>query len=253
MYPELLINGNLTNAINREFKQLRSTLKAENETGQKIPFAYARIEHNNKFLEICIAADKKLYLPDFWHDGVCLADGATNSISQLAKAVDYWLNNDVSTQALSKAFNFIKPNDKAEAFDENREIEYSWQRLFTVNDWAGLNQFISLASKDEILGNLFPFTSLYTLCFSKCTGYPFDTTDLPNVTAVQYANFALHPSAPERLTIKRDASFGDDIIYIVTKHKGEYVGQGTATEALRMIHSILPGDIGPARKGTAED
>jgi hypothetical protein len=73
---------------------------------------------------------------------------------------------------LAEKYSFVQPNEKAIAFDENKEVEYIWNCLL-LDDSLGLSEFIKLASKDEILSKLFPFTSLYTLCFSRCTGYPY--------------------------------------------------------------------------------
>lgn len=254
MYPELEKVGGLANAINLEFEKLKSTLKvAVDENYGKIPVTYARVEEGNKFSQIYIAAEEKLYLPDFWREGACLAHGSIDSISDLAQAVHYWLTQNVSTQELSKQFNFVQPNCKAEAFDKNKEVEYTWKRLVSEDDSLELKEFIDLASKDEVLNKLFPFTSLYTLCFSKCTGFPFDTTDLPNVTPIEYIHFALPKNTSEYAKVRQVASTTNSKLYVVTKNKTQYVGEGNAFESLKIVRDNLPNDIKPARKGTADD
>lgn len=254
MYPELEKMGGLANAINLEFEKLHSTLKVVgDENNDKIPVTYARVENGNKFSQIYLAAEEKLYLPDFWRDGVCLAHGSIASISDLAQAVLYWLTQNVSTQELSKQFNFVQPNDKAKAFDENKEVEYMWKCLVSEDDTLGLKEFIDLASKDEFLNKLFPFTSLYTLCFSKCTGFPFDTTDLPNVTPIEYIHFALPKNTSEYAKVRHVASASNNKLYVITKNKTQYVGEGNAIESLKIVRDNLPNDIKPARKGTADD
>lgn len=254
MYPELKKVGGLANAINLEFEKLHSSLKVVvDKNYDKIPVTYARVENGNKFSQIYLAAEKKLYLPDFWRDGVCLAHGSINSTSDLAQAVQYWLTQNVSTQELSKQFSFVQPNDKAKAFDENKEVEYMWKCLVSEDDSLGLKEFIDLASKDEYLNKLFPFTSLYTLCFSKCTGFPFDTTDLPNVTPIEYIHFVLQKNTSEYAKIRHVASATNSKLYVVTKNKTQYVGEGSAIESLKIIRDNLPNDIKPARKGTADD
>lgn len=205
MYPELKKAGGVANAIDIEFEKINSTLRVTvNKAYDRIPVTYARVENDNKFCQIYTAAEEKLYLPDFWRDGVCLAHGSVDNLSQLAQVVDYWLTQNFSTQALAEHFNFVKPSEKSGAFDGNKEVEYTWKLLESEDDSLGLKEFINIASEDEVLNKLFSFTSLYTLCFSKCTGFPFDTTDLPNVTPIEYVHFVLPKNTIEYAKIKHD-------------------------------------------------
>lgn len=115
---------------------------------------------------------------------------------------------------------------------------------------AELNDFVKLAIKDEVLNKLFPFTSLYTLCFSKCTSYPYDTDDLPNVTPKQFENFA--PVQEEKGIEVQDRNKLEPQ-FVVTKNKSEYLGEGNAEEALRIVKANLPDNLQPARKGTTDE
>lgn len=109
MYPEIEKAGGLTNALNLEFAKINSLLKVStNGDLDKLPFTYARVENGGKFSQIYIAAEEKLYLPDFWRDGVCLAHAQTSNILDVVQAVDFWLNHDVSTQVLAERFNFVQ-------------------------------------------------------------------------------------------------------------------------------------------------
>lgn len=254
MYPEIKKVGGLASAINLEFEKLHSDLKVVVNKGyDQLPLNYAIVENGNKFSQIYLAAKEKLYLPDFWRDGVCLAHGRIDKISDLARAVDYWLTQNVTTQELAKQFSFVRPNEKAKAFDENKEVDFMWKSLVSEDDSLGLKEIIELASKDECLSKLFPFTSLYTLCFSKCTGFPFDTTDLPNVTPIEYIHFVLPMNTSEYAKVRGASSALDSKLYVVTKNKRQYVGEGNAFETLNIILDILPKDLKPARKGTADD
>lgn len=88
--------------------------------------------------------------------------------------------------------------------------------------------------KDEILNKLFPFTSMETLCFSKCTGYPYDMEGLPVVNPKLYNN-----NSTEKL------------FRVILPGNG-ILGEGNAEEALRIVKANLPPDIKPAVKGTAK-
>lgn len=254
MYPELDNAGGLANAINIVFAKLNSSMRVSiDQNDRKPPFAYARVENGNRFSQITIAAETKLYLTDFWKDGVCLANASTSDISEVARVVDYWLTQSVSTQALYEKFNFVQPTDKAKAFDEGTEVEYSWQCLLLSDDCLDLNEFINLASKKAPLNKLFPFKSLYTLCFSRCTGYPFDKTDLPEVTPIEYIYFTLPKGSIKDDKIEHYKANPNEKAYVVTKNRMQYIGVGNANEALKIVLNNLPYDIKPARKGTADD
>lgn len=234
LYPELEEVGGLRNALAAEFGRLDSGLKDVSDSSSDImPFTYSRVEKANKFSQVYLAAQEKLYLPDFWREGVCLAHGKTSSLTELAKAVDFWLCKDVTTAELASAFPFIEPNEKAAAFDENREVEYTWTQIQSDDSKKELKTFVDLAIKDEVLGKLFPFTSLYTLCFSRCTGYPY-TYDAPTVTPVSKTLFGRSK-------------------YEVRLPDNEVIGRGNAAEAIALVKANLPLDIKRAVKGTAED
>jgi hypothetical protein len=233
MYPELDAAGGLGNALNVEFIKLGSCLKILfNSSLDKMPLC---VEKGKKFSQIYLAANEKLYLPDFWKEGVCLAHGATDNLVDLAKCLNFWLCKDVTTEKLSATFSFINPTNKAAAFDENREIDFTWRRIQTDDSKVGtdLKAFVDLAINDVILSRLFPFTSLYTLCFSRCTGYPY-THDTPTVTP-----------------IGRRVLGGYQ--YEVKLPGNTIAGRGSAAEALAIVKANLPPGIQPAVKGTAEN
>lgn len=231
MHLEIEKYGNINNILNLEFEKIKSPLRVqEDESLDKIPLTYARVENEKKLSQIYLAAKEKLYLPDFWRNGVCLAHGKTNDINELARVIEYWLLNDISTNELSQEFPMVIPNKKAEAFDENKEVEYAWNLYLKDDSFKELKEFIEIAKQDEIVGKLLPFTSLMRLCFSRCTGYPY-TYDTPIVIAIPYENGKYEVRFPE----------------------GKSIGKGTAKEVLKMLKENLPEDIKPAVKGTADD
>lgn len=231
MYFEIEKHGNINKALNLEFEKIKSPLRVqEDEPMDKIPLTYASVVNGNKFSQIYLAAKEKIYLVDFWRNGVCLANGQTNEINELVQAIDYWLLKDITTKELSEKFSIVQPNEKAKAFDENREVEYAWNLYLQDENFKELKEFVAIAKEDEIIGKLFPFTSLMRLCFSRCTGYPY-TNDTPIVISIPYENGKYEVRFPEDTTI----------------------GKGTAKEALEILKNNLPKDIKPAIKGTSED
>lgn len=251
MYPELEIVGGLQKAIDIEFEKLNSDLRTtkDNDDLDKLPLTFALIENGQKFSQVYIGAEEKIYLPDFWKEGVCLAHGQTKNISDLAQVLDFWLCNDITTKQLADKFSFVSPSDQALAFDNNNEVEYTWNLILQDQDRREIKDFVKLAIKDKVLNKLFPFTSLYTLCFSRCTGYPYDTDNFPSVTPKEFENFA--PIRDKELNnnniIKSEKQF------LVTLNNDEFLGSGNAEEALKIVKDNLPENIKTARKGTADE
>jgi hypothetical protein len=233
MYPELDAVGGLSNALNAEFSKLGSCLKSlATNSVAAMPSSYSWVERGKKFSQVYLAATEKLYLPDFWKEGVCLAHGQTPNVVDLAQALDWWLCKELSLQELVGAFPFIDPTAEAAVFEEGREIEFMWRRLQTDESRTELKAFVDVAIRDELLSRLFPFTSLFMLCFSRCTGYPY-TYYTPTVTPL------------ERSVLGEWA-------YEVRLPGNTVVGRGSATEALAMVKANLPPGIQPAIKGTAK-
>jgi hypothetical protein len=230
LYPEIAKAGGLSNALNKEFEKLNSSMRAiiDEDLTIKLPFAYSRVEHKKKFSQIYIATEEKLYLPDYWRAGVCIAHGKTDKIELVAESLDYWLTSEQKTKLLSERFKFVIPDKKAEVFDNETEVEYTWNLILNDEERKGIKSFVELAIKDEVLKTLFPFTSLMTLCFSRFTGYPY-TYDTPTVSPTLTGE------------------------YIVRLGNDKIIGQGSAFEALMMVKDNLPKDIKPAIRGTTDD
>ncbi len=225
LYPEIDAAGSLGNALNLVFEKMGSTLRVS--VGERMSVYYARIEHGSKFSQVYVGEAEKCFLPDFWRDGVMLGQGNTDHIDLLAECLNFWLSGNCNTQDLAAKFSFVRPSPKAVVFDEGNEVAYTWNQILHDPSDNALKGFVALAVQDKILSALFPFISLNTLCFSRCTGYPY-TTDTPTVSPVAIAQ------------------------YLVQDHNGAIIGTGTASEALKMVLENLPDHIGPAVKGTSE-
>ena len=85
------------------------------------------------------------------------------------------------------------------------------------------------AAADPALGRLFPYTSTFRLCFSRCTGYPF-SGDCP-------------------LIVPDPAGEHFQVIGLW----GAAAGGGDAAMAVSLAVNQLPSECGAAMHGTAAD
>lgn len=231
MYLEIEKHGSINEALNNEFESIGSPLQVVvDEKLLKLPMSWAIIKHENKYSQVHLAKEEELYLPDFWRNGVCLANGQTSDFKELVRVINYWLLEDVSTNELVNKYKLVLAEEKAEAFDEKREVEYTWNSYLIDESEDELRDFIRIAMNDQIVGKLFPYKSLSRFCFSRCTGYPY-TSDTPFVN-------------PSRL--KKG-------VFEVWSNEYKKIGEGSAVEALKYIKDCLPANIQPAISGTGDD
>ena len=231
MYPELVSANSLAEAIQLKIQELDLDLKcARPKELDDFPVEFAIIEKGNKFSQIYIGGEKRIFLPDFWRNGVCLANGGTDNLNELVKAIDLWINSNVSTENLTQQFGFIEPDKCAQYFDNQEEIEYKWN--IYLNDEhlqkIGMVDFMLEAIKVERIKNLFPFTSVSRLCLSQTTGYPYQS-NFPIVVALE------------------------NKMYQLRDQKNTLIVEGDLNTVLNKWLEFIPSDIARARPGTADD
>jgi hypothetical protein len=235
LYDDVHELGGLSDAVQDALTRVGSSLTARDldipkEKRGRFP-AYARVGAAKRFSQIYMAQNERLFLFDFWDQGVWISQGETPSLEEMAKALHAWIADDLSIALMEERFAFFRAGPMARAFEKGTEVEETWLRLLAKEPnppERPLQEILELASKEAALRKLFPFTSLITLCFSRCTGYPY-TRDCPAVT----------PLGEGR--------------YKVTTMDLKLLGEGTAREALQILLRNLPANCGPAVKGTAKE
>ena len=229
LYPDIIQAGTLSGALNIAFFEMGSFIRASLEDPfGKVSLYDSQVRHGKKFSQIYIAIEERLFLFHFWREGVYLARGKTDNIKMVAESIHYWLTTNDKTDMLSSKYTFVTLNERASAFDENKQVEFTWNLILNDPNTLDLKEFVKLAMEDEILSKLFPYTSMWSLCFSRCTGFPY-SRDTPKVI----------PDGRGKYSVQLE----DDTI----------IGTGSALEAINMVKSNLPKNIKPAIKGTAED
>ena len=229
LYPDLQNLSGLYAALNAALAREGSDLTAEDLPEEMRIVSYARVENNNRASQVYIAAEERLFLIDFWRAGVQFANAETDNIDLTALLIDTWVGKACSLQQL-KELPTVIVRDSADAFDTGAEVEYTWQQYLNADyeNPDGLTELVRIAAAAPELRQLFPFTSMYRLCFSRCTGYPY-TNDLPY----------LSPCA--------------DGTYEARGIENHLLGKGSAEEVIKIVVANLPPNCGPARPGTADE
>jgi hypothetical protein len=235
-YPDVAEAGNLQTAISRGLTNIGSQLIATSTTEDFIP--YARVEMKARSSQIYIAEEQRLFLFDFWSKGVLFGNGSADDILKVCQAVHIWVSEQPSIEEMSSRFDFFSPTEEGKAHEAGTIIEFQWQRLLA--SWSSEEHRLSNpefsplpliveAMKHIELRQLYPYTSVTRLRFSRTTGFPF-TTDCPFAEPIGNNQFRVHSPASHAV-----------------------IGEGTVEEAIEMIIRHLPENYGAAINGTAKD
>jgi hypothetical protein len=226
-YPEVRDAGSLRTAFLHALKKLGSPFVPD--AVEWFPVAYTRVAGSGRASQIYLAASNRLFLPDFWSKGVCLGCGECSDLDETALAIHRWLSQGPSIFELSNSFVWVKPKAGAEAYELGHEVDWKWECL--IQDADSTPDFRVLAARTAVeprLRELFPYTSMGTLCFSRRTDYPF-TRDTPSITPIGNGQ------------------------YQVADGNGKKLGRGDVEGAIQLAVTHLPLNCGPAKAGTADD
>jgi len=237
LYPDIVAAGGLSNALAQAFVELKSPL-------QPAPWvnfiSHARTEAGSRFCQMFIAAQERLFLFDCWSRGVSYGRGSTSSLHDAAHAIHVWIIEQPNLAQMQSRFSFFVAEEKGAAHEAGYAVEFQWEKL--RERWArsaaknpdALSPLplIEAAMQQPELRQLFPFTSLHTLHFSRTTGYPF-TSDCPYAAPIGNGRYRVYRKGDEEM--------------------GQVLGEGGAHEAIAILVANLPPDCGPAIDGTADD
>ena len=231
LYPELEGHG-LPALLQRGLERIGSALTVDrrDDLPQGFP-AFAQVHAPGRLSQVYLAAGERLFLVDFLGQGCSACEGADSQRRTRRLSLDFWIAGLSNSMALAASFPFVSVAEDAEAFESGQATQRAWDTYLqrAPTDFPELVVFIRLAYETPQLRQLFPFTSLSRLCFSRCTGYPY-TEDCPVVGCT--------PEGKHTVSIPGRSLPASGL---------------TADEALELVLRSLPESVGPAVDGTAED
>jgi hypothetical protein len=240
LYPDIEESGSLAQLLDTHFAQIGSPLRCQDVQRKHIhQFASVRVEGGSS--RISADLTKRLFrLDDLWLDGVSLGSQSRSTSEEVALALHQLIVLRQNPLEFQEQFSWLQLDDHGRAFFGGAKAytDFQWQQLeerLGDSPYPSMKQLypaLLAARAHPQLGALYPFTSIATLHFSRCTGYPFD---IPCS--------GVCPSE-------------EDEIYVVHhRQKARYKGiefRGALEDAIAFIAAQLPPDCGPARQGTGE-
>ena len=222
LYPDVVHAGSLAELFRRLLADSGTPIRCT-----PCGTGHARISCGPRTAEITLAVRERSFQVTFWSAGAAMLIGSTPEPQLLARAAAEWLVRRPTTAELAQAFPFARPDADAEAYENGTITERRWREYLAAAPVPQLAPLIEAASREPMLRRLFPFTSMWTLSFSRCTGFPY-TTDCPAVTPVAD-------------------------LYVVRRPDGTESAPLDCRAAVRALLDALPVGCGPAQPGTAGD
>jgi hypothetical protein len=146
--------------------------------GSPLRVSHGTVKHDGRLCGIWVAAVTGTFGCDFWHRGVQHGSGWSASIDEVARAIDGFVRQRAQLVALHAAHGWIELREAAKFTDAAALVDAAWGRYLACAPTdplpsGPLAALFAAASRRPRLRGLLPYTSLYTLCFSRTTGYPY--------------------------------------------------------------------------------
>ncbi|MEU8421096.1 DUF6193 family natural product biosynthesis protein [Micromonospora sp. NPDC048835] len=206
LYPDVALAGSLVRTLQVEFDQIAPFVQALPEASPGWRFTGARVRDDDRIATVLMGSHERVFLVEFWAQGVCLARGETDDLPAVAAAIRTW-QSGARVRALGSAWPFVTFGPLAEAHERGEAAEYTWRRYHENPQRAPhlrrLHSFIAVAVREPRLRRLMPFTSHGTLGFSRTVGHPY-SGDCPWVEPLEDDRYLV--KAPDR---RRECGTGD--------------------------------------------
>ena len=214
LYPDAAGVG-LGVPLQAELDRIGSQLRLGSEL---MPFA-CDVSRGNRSAQVMAAAKKRAFGVDLWAEGVQYLKGWTAELREVAIVFDAWLSDESSSgEEMEQRFEFLALEQFARIYERGEATEHMWRRLIEHGaPEPRLHPLILAAAEEPKLRQLWPFTSMGTLCFSRWVGD--SSGDLP---AADPCDSGFRVYAP--------SEFG----------QGRVIGEGDAAHAVELLVSALP-------------
>ncbi|MFC7242116.1 DUF6193 family natural product biosynthesis protein [Catellatospora aurea] len=217
-YPDIVATGDTRRAWQDEFDRQGLALRAELRDGRN-PCRNATVSAGELRADLLLSPwQRRFWL--FLRDGRrTLLSGYAADLAEAAGAARLWLDGARPGETAA-AWPFLGSVALAEARERGDHGEATWLSLYGNHreDPIGvrLRAFVALAFHEPRLRVLRPYTSHWTLCFSRTEQWPY-SQDLPMVDPV---------ATPDR--------------YVVRLRDGRVHAETDAADTLRLVLAELP-------------
>src|SRR5436190_6359999 len=106
LYPDIEAAGGLSAALQAELQRVGSDLQVSNV--DEVSFiSYAHVESGFRSSQVFLAANERLFVFDCWSRGVLFGNGKTQSLNELARAINRWVGTTCKAQEITDEFKCV--------------------------------------------------------------------------------------------------------------------------------------------------
>ncbi len=182
LYPEVVRAGSLRDALQEAVDRARYGFAVELTSAPGWRHVAARAAAGGRWAKVLMAEEKRWFLVDCWADGVQMATGGTDDLSEAAGALDSWLRGP-RVRDLVERWPFLRTWEPAEAHERGEAVPVRWRQLRETAVRSGgtaLGELVEAAFAEPRLRVLSPGRAMYWLTFSRRAAPPI-CRDLPAV------------------------------------------------------------------------
>ncbi|MGC3862319.1 DUF6193 family natural product biosynthesis protein [Micromonospora chersina] len=225
LYPDVAAANSLATALHESAK--RQGLDLNGITAASGWPTSAVLAREDRAASVQLGSEERCFIIELRGRAVALSSGTYPELDVTAGVLHWWGSGTTLTD-LHRRYAFMSASSLALAYEAGTEVEAKWRSLREAAT-GEVRLAVEAAAARPVLRGLFPFLSHQTLCFSRCTVYPY-SRDVPAIQPLGGDRFRV--LAPDGTTAATDI---------------------TAEEAAGVVVAHLPPDCGPAVPWTARD
>jgi hypothetical protein len=244
-YPELTTTDSLASLLCQKLGEMDTKLRVvtyresiQNPSvapdDQSVLFQYSHwnvtFQNSERSIYLTCATDRRLFTCHCSEYEIPQAQVKTTHLEEVAHLFRFWVLEQIDSAelAISRVIGSVQVFPPLAA---HKVVNVQWDKYHDhlADGHLDLFDFYQVAKVTLELRQLFPFTSMWYFCFSRCTHYPF-TRDCPHVRPKQ--SFINHEVIPG---------------YYEVFLRERYLGEGPAERAAQIVVQYLPRNCGPAQ------
>ncbi|MGW4293353.1 DUF6193 family natural product biosynthesis protein [Micromonospora chersina] len=225
LYPDVASASGLATALHESAK--RQGLDLDGITAASGGPTSALLARADRVASVQLGSEGRCFIIKLGGRGVALSSGTELDLDVTAGVLHWWCGGTTLTD-LHRRYAFMSVGPLALAYEAGTEVEAKW-RLLRETASGKIRLAVEAAAARPVLRGLFPFLSHQTLCFSRCTAYPY-SKDVPVIQPLGGNRFQVQ--TPDGTTAATGV---------------------TAEDAVDVVVAHLAPACGPAVPGTAQD
>lgn len=155
LYPDVVEAGSINAALSKSLADIGSHLVADESPVNKF-MPYVSVEEDSRFSQTQLGGGHRLFLTDFWSQGVKFGSCSSENLSDIARAIHAWIVEKSSIERMSELFKFFSPTEDGIAHEAGTYVELQWKGL--LESWRINENPFKIRSRKQLSSFIFSLT-----------------------------------------------------------------------------------------------